>query len=91
MAKGSINVPGVTRAELEKHKKEVEEALENAGSSDVDLSGYVKKTGEVMEGALVAHNNENYTVKQVRNVIIIQQDDPMPDGANGDLCFAYKP
>lgn len=85
--KGKVNVPGVNRAELDEFKKEVNEALENAGGSDA----YVKKTGGTMEGALVAQNNEDYGTKQVRNAFIIAEGAAMPKGDNGDLCFVYKP
>lgn len=59
----------------------------NGKTGDVALSasdvGAVSKTGDTMTGALVAQNNTNYSVAQVRNIIISTSD---PSGGNnGDI------
>lgn len=58
-------------------------------ASEIDLSSYLPKSGGTMTGALVAQNNANYSVKQVRNVYIIADGDALPSGANGDICLTY--
>ena len=50
-------------------------------------SGKVSKSGNTMTGALVAQNNTNYSVAQVRNIIISTSD---PSGGNsGDIWIRY--
>ena len=63
----------------------------NGKTGDVVLSasdvGAVSKTGDTMTGALVAQNNTNYSVAQVRNIIISTSD---PSGGNsGDIWIKY--
>ena len=48
----------------------------------------VNKSGDTMTGELVAQNNTNYTVAQVRNVIISTADPT--GGNNGDIWIKYK-
>lgn len=52
-------------------------------------SGKVSKSGDTMTGALVAQNNTNYGVAQVRN-IIISTEEPS-GGSNGDIWIRYTP
>lgn len=52
------------------------------------VSGKVSKSGDTMAGALVAQNNTNYGVAQVRN-IIISTEDPS-GGSNGDIWIKYS-
>ena len=63
----------------------------NGKTGDVVLSasdvGAVSKTGDTMTGALVAQNNTNYSVAQVRNIIISTAE---PSGGNsGDIWIKY--
>ena len=52
-----------------------------------NVNGKVSKTGGTMTGALVAQNNTNYSVAQVRNIIISTSD---PSGGNsGDIWIKY--
>ena len=52
-----------------------------------DINGKVSKSGGTMTGALVAQNNTNYSVAQVRNIIISTSD---PSGGNsGDIWIKY--
>ena len=49
--------------------------------------GKVSKSGDTMTGALIAQNNTNYSVAQVRNIIISTSD---PSGGNsGDIWIKY--
>ena len=51
------------------------------------VNGKVSKSGDTMTGALVAQNNTNYSVAQVRNIIISTED---PSGGNsGDIWIKY--
>ena len=53
------------------------------------VNGKVSKSGDTMTGALVAQNNTNYSVAQVRNIIISTSD---PSGGNsGDIWIKYTP
>lgn len=54
-------------------------------------SDYVKKSGDTMTGALIAQNNTNYTVKQVRNIFLVADGKTLPSGENGDICLVYTP
>ena len=54
---------------------------------NISLSNKVSKTGDTMTGALIAQNNTNYSVAQVRN-IIISTSDPS-GGSNGDIWIKY--
>lgn len=51
------------------------------------VNGKVSKSGDTMTGALIAQNNTNYSVAQVRNIIISTSD---PSGGNsGDIWIKY--
>ena len=51
------------------------------------VNGKVSKSGDTMAGALVAQNNTDYSVAQVRNIIISTSD---PSGGNsGDIWIKY--
>lgn len=53
------------------------------------VNGKVSKSGDTMTGALIAKNNTNYSVAQVRNIIISTSD---PSGGNsGDIWIKYTP
>ena len=52
-----------------------------------DITTKVSKSGDTMTGALVAQNNTDYSVAQVRNIIISTSD---PSGGNnGDIWIKY--
>lgn len=67
-------------------KTEVNKLLEGMGDGD-----YLPISGGTMEGKVIAQNNTDYTVKQVRNIILIADGEPIPSGANGDICLVYSP
>ena len=52
-----------------------------------NVNGKVSKSGDTMNGALIAQNNTNYSVAQVRNIIISTSN---PSGGNsGDIWIKY--
>lgn len=61
----------------------------NISTLQSNVNGKVSKSGDTMTGALVAQNNTNYSVAQVRN-IIISTSDPS-GGSNGDIWIKYTP
>ena len=64
--------------------------IATAAAAEVDTSGLVPKTGATMEGALVAQTNANYTTRQVRNVIYLEEGTSVPTTENGDLVLFCK-
>ena len=59
----------------------------NISTLQSSVNGKVSKSGDTMTGALVAQNNTNYSVAQVRNSIISTSD---PSGGNnGDIWIKY--
>ena len=59
----------------------------NISTLQSSVNGKVSKSGDTMTGALVAQNNINYSVAQVRNIIISTSD---PSGGNsGDIWIKY--
>ena len=60
----------------------------NISTLQSSVNGKVSKSGDTMTGALVAQNNTNYSVAQVRNIIISTSD---PSGGNnGDIWIKYS-
>ena len=59
----------------------------NVSTLQSSVNGKVSKSGDTMTGALVAQNNTNYSVAQVRN-IIISTSDPS-GGKSGDIWIRY--
>lgn len=55
------------------------------------FNDYVPLSGSTMNGELVAQNNTNYTVKQVRNIILSTVAPADTDGQNGDIWIKYTP
>ena len=71
----------------ESEKQEIiDEAAEAAKPTD-----YLKKTGDTVTGALVAHSDTAYTTGQVRNIFLIAEGEDLPSGSNGDICLVYTP
>ena len=61
----------------------------NVSTLQSSVNGKVSKSGDTMTGALIAQNNTNYSVAQVRNIIISTSD---PSGGNsGDIWIKYTP
>ena len=60
----------------------------NISTLQSSVNGKVSKSGDTMTGALIAQNNTNYSVAQVRN-IIISTEDPS-GGSNGDIWIKYS-
>ena len=62
---------------------------QNIATLQSNVNGKVSKSGDTMTGALVAQNNTDYSVAQVRNIIISTSD---PSGGNsGDIWIKYTP
>ena len=61
----------------------------NISTLQSSVNGKVSKSGDTMTGALVAQNNTDYSVAQVRNIIISTEE---PSGGNsGDIWIRYTP
>ena len=59
----------------------------NITSLQTSVSSKVSKSGDTMTGELIAQNNTNYSVAQVRNIIISTSD---PSGGNsGDIWIKF--
>ena len=59
----------------------------NISTLQSSVNGKVSKSGDTMTGALIAQNNTNYSVAQVRNIIISTSG---PSGGNsGDIWIKY--
>lgn len=60
---------------------------QNISTLQSSVNGKVSKSGDTMTGALIAQNNSNYGVAQVRNIIISTEE---PSGGNsGDIWIRY--
>ena len=60
---------------------------QNISTLQSNVNGKVSKSGDTMTGPLVAQNNTNYSVAQVRNIIISTSN---PSGGNsGDIWIKY--
>ena len=60
---------------------------QNISTLQSNVNGKVSKSGDTMTGALIAQNNTDYSVAQVRNIIISTSD---PSGGNsGDMWIRY--
>ena len=59
----------------------------NISALQTTVSGKLSKSGDTMTGKLIAQNNTNYSIAQVRNIIISTSD---PSGGNsGDIWIKY--
>ncbi len=68
---------------------QVSTANEDISALQSAMGDKVDKSGGAMTGKLVAQNNTDYTVAQIRNVIISTAD---PSGGNnGDIWIKYTP
>lgn len=65
-------------------------AIATEAARQIDVSGKLDKSGGTLTGALVAQANTNYTVRQVRNVIYVEDGGTVPTTQNGDLVLFYK-
>lgn len=62
---------------------------QNIATLQSSVNGKVSKTGDTMTGALIAQNNTDYGVAQVRNIIISTAEPS--GGSNGDIWIKYTP
>ena len=62
----------------------LESEVSTLDSEKLDVSG------GTLTGALVAQSNTNYSVRQVRNIIISTSEPTSSDGQNGDIWLVYS-
>ena len=65
-------------------------AIATEAADQIDISGKLDKSGGTLTGKLVAQTNTNYTTRQVRNVIYVEDGGTVPTTQNGDLVLFYK-
>lgn len=65
-------------------------AMVSEAAAAIPVSDYVPKSGATMTGALIAQANTNYTTRQMRNVIYLEEGASVPTTQNGDLVLFYK-
>ena len=76
-----------TGTELSALSNVVDNNTDDITALQSSVNGKVSKSGDTMAGALIAQNNTNYSVAQVRNIIISTSD---PSGGNnGDIWIKY--
>ena len=76
-----------TGAEVSALSAVVDSNTDDITALQSSVNGKVSKSGDTMNGALIAQNNTNYSVAQVRNIIISTSD---PSGGNsGDIWIKY--
>ena len=64
----------------------------NPETFDGHTSGeFVLKSGATMNGSLVAQNNSNYAMFQVRNIYLSTAKLSDSVGGDGDICLVYIP
>lgn len=64
-------------------------ANNNISTLQTAMTDKLDKSGDTMTGALVAQNNTNYAIAQVRNIIISTADPS--GGSSGDIWIKYTP
>ena len=76
-----------TKTEVSALSAVVDSNTDDITALQSSVNGKVSKSGDTMTGALVAQNNTDYGVAQVRNIIISTSD---PSGGNsGDIWIKY--
>ena len=76
-----------TKTEVSALSAVVDSNTDDITALQSSVNGKVSKSGDTMTGALIAQNNTNYSVAQVRNIIISTSD---PSGGNsGDIWIKY--
>ena len=76
-----------TETEVSALSAVVDRNIDDITALQSSVNGKVSKSGGTMTGALIAQNNTNYSVAQVRNIIISTSD---PSGGNsGDIWIKY--
>ena len=76
-----------TGAEVSALSAVVDSNTDDITALQSSVNGKVSKSGDTMAGALIAQNNTDYSVAQVRNIIISTSD---PSGGNsGDIWIKY--
>ena len=76
-----------TKTEVSALSAVVDSNTDDITALQSNVNGKVSKSGDTMTGALIAQNNTNYSVAQVRN-IIISTSDPS-GGLSGDIWIKY--
>lgn len=68
---------------LKNNSTSINENITTLSNNKLDISR------GTMTGTLIAHNNTNYSTKQVRNIILSTSDPNPIDGDNGDIWIKY--
>ena len=78
-----------TKTEVSALSAVVDSNTDDITALQSSVNGKVSKSGDTMTGALIAQNNTDYSVAQVRNIIISTAE---PSGGNnGDIWIKYTP
>ena len=76
-----------TKTEVSALSAVVDSNTDDITALQSNVNGKVSKSGDTMTGALIAQNNTDYSVAQVRNIIISTSG---PSGGNnGDIWIKY--
>ena len=76
-----------TKTEVSALSAVVDSNTDDITALQSSVNGKVSKSGDTMTGALIAQSNTDYSVAQVRNIIISTSD---PSGGNsGDIWIKY--
>lgn len=68
---------------------ELKVLLSNKADSNHTHTEYLSGSGGTLTGKLIAQNNTDYTVKQVRNIYLSTAAPTSTDGSNGDIWITY--
>lgn len=97
-ANSSLSSLQTSMSNAEGNITNLQSSIESANSNISSLqtsagnlsSSKMDKSGGTMTGKLIAQNNTDYTVKQMRNIFISTSEPAASDGANGDIWLKYE-
>ncbi len=78
----------ITNSNVATNTSDISTLQSDISTANANIANKLDKSGGTMTGALVAQSNTNYTIAQVRNVIISPDE---PSGGNdGDIWIQYE-